>query len=353
MAILEVPSAFATPDLAYAAAVNGDTINIAAGSYTLALATDPAIGGQYTKEVVIQGATGNPADVTISPPAANTAWILINANNFELRNITFDNTISTSAGYAIYYVGGTSSIIDNCHINTGNAALYFSNRGYIANRLKVNSTRPYADVLPHYMVAAWGGARDGTIKNSSVTGYFNVAFYDSSNAGNTVIINCSVYMDTSSPRGLANIIGGFWGSNIYNSACRLETNAAGTSITDGAIYYQTAFAAGDRGDYNTVEYPSGPSFGGAAKYANDYDNADVVANGLSIFTDVAALNLHPVRSSLIDQNGDTTKATGTDLDGLAWNNPPSRGALEYVASGGSGKASLNNLVNLNNLNNLS
>jgi len=89
-----VPGTYATLTAAYTAAVNGDIILVAAGTYEMSAES----GGYWlvntsTKGVIVRGATGNPADVIFNHTSNATYGIrLRDCLDMQFENITFQSS---------------------------------------------------------------------------------------------------------------------------------------------------------------------------------------------------------------------------------------------------------------------
>ena len=343
MATLNVPGTYATILAAYTAAVNGDRILIAPGTHIMNSIT------MTVPNLTIEGSSGNPADVIIKNGAPGYAYIVVKATNFTFKNLTIDNTISTSVGgYALWFNSGTNQKILNCKVISNVAGIYISTTGYLIDRLHFHSVRALTDPSPHWAVIGVT-ASQGVITNSLATGYYYGGFEDTSNSGNTLIYNCTAY-PAAGPTWAGPFQYGIRGKgHVYNCAVQVDHWIGGVGIS----YYPNA---GGSFGYNVSNYVgTGVSYNYAGPKPTDFDAADVAASGLGIFRQPAVLDFHPIPNSLIDQNGDTSRTSSTDLDGVTWKNPPSRGCYEFVPSGGGGgghkrrRKIINNMNNLNNL----
>ena len=165
-----------------------------------------------------------------------------------------------------------------------------------------------------------GGGSSNTFWNCVLTG--NHAYKGGGTFAST-LHNCLVVTNQAFSAG-----GGLYSGSLYN--CTVVNNTAangggfyqdGSSMAYNSIVYDnTASSSGSNWQQSVFSFnynccsvpPMGPSFCG--NIAND-----------PIFVDAA---FHLAAASLCRGAGSSLYASGTDLDGEAWNNPPSMGADE-------------------------
>uniref|UniRef100_UPI0040568C7F RCC1 domain-containing protein n=1 Tax=Candidatus Electronema sp. TaxID=2698783 RepID=UPI0040568C7F len=126
-ATLLVPSQYATPNAAAAAAKDGDTVLIEAGDYT----GTGIVATWSQSNLTIRGINGRPhmnaAGVTISN--GKGIWV-IGGSNVLVENIEFSNAeVPSDNGAGIRYEGTGSLLVRNCYFHNNENAILTGNNG--------------------------------------------------------------------------------------------------------------------------------------------------------------------------------------------------------------------------------
>jgi PKD repeat protein len=207
--------------------------------------------------------------------------------------------------------------------------------------------------------AGGGGASQCTLYNCTLTG--NSVAYSGGGANYSTLYNCTL-SGNSAPGSFG---GGALFSTLYN--CTLSGNSAweGGGAWGCLLYNCTLTgnsADGDGGGasgcalYNCIVF-----FNTAPGWANyDYDSSlrlnyccttPLPTNGvgnISLDPQLASLS-HLSAGSPCRGAGSAAYATGTDIDGESWSNPPSIGCDEYHAGAVNGPLTVNLLANYTNV----
>lgn len=228
----------------------------------------------------------------------NTAVLV----GFTLTNGATHNTLS--GGYDQYGGGalcGTASVLSNC-VLIGNSA-----------------------------ITQGGGAYLGILKNCSVVGNSSALY-----GGGTYLsgmINCAVNGNSATAYG-----GGAYSGGLTN--CTLTDNSADT----GGGYYAVGYAGFLK---NCIVYFNhatvGPNYYGPYTTTLDYccTTPQPVVGSSNITTDPQLASfIHLSSSSPCRSRGNASWATGTDIDGEIWRNPPSIGCDEINPGAATGTLSL-------------
>jgi len=322
MATLLVPETHATINAAVAAASNGDVISIADGTYAEYI--------YNTKQLTYTGRTNDPSGVVITN-GANSYTMVIGSGSF-VTNATVNYTGGVGgARYAI--VGWSFSAVigvANVHINTNASGIGPSGFGSTVDRCKIVCTYKGVGYATYGIYQTAAGSGTPTSVGSTLVLDFNHAqIY----ARHTTVVNTVVhtsYVRNSSLRGI-------YCSHQFNNIASLDSSATthsgigvfgsgGTSANCIAFGWQNATV----GDY---DYAAGST------NANNLGGSDVTASGQSVFVDAASDDFHVNQAGVAYHSGtytfqSTYNAFLNDLDGVRFDNPPSRGAYEHVASGG-------------------
>ena len=268
---------------AVGAAAAGDVVVVTNGVYSgrvvvnKPLALQSVNGPQFT--VINGGGTNQCASLT---------------NGASLSGFTLTNGLYGGKGAGVW-CASTNTFLTNCTL-TGNSS-------------------------------GWdgGGVSGGTLYNCTLTG--NSGSYGGGASGGT-LYNCTL---------TCNSRGGAYGCTLYN--CTLTANSAthGSGVSGGAsqstlynciVYFNTGPDAGNYDTNSILNYccttPLPPS--GTGNIALDPQLAS--ASHLSAAS--------PCRGA-----GSAAYATGTDIDGEAWGNPPSIGCDEYHAGAVTGPLTVN------------
>lgn len=286
-------------------AAEGDIVLVTNGTYATGGA---AIDGGLTNRValnlpitvtsvngyqctVIQGAWD--ATSTNGPNAVRCAWV---ADGAVLSGFTLENGATRAVG----------DITMGEPLESGGGVWCDSTNGLVSNCVLTNNSAVYG-----------GGAANGTVDNSLIVGnqakYGGGALYSSLN-------NCTVYNNNA----LASVSGG---GGTYSAIVR-------NSIVIGN---------NESLSYNSVLpdnfYPTGnPQF---ADYAYSCTEPLLPETG-NINADPLFTGLYHLSTlSPCYGTGSAADATGYDLDGQPWNNPPSMGCSEIIVSNLVGPLSVN------------
>lgn len=204
--------------------------------------------------------------------------------NGATRNYLGDTTQEQSGGGV--WCQSTSSVLSNC-VLTGNSAY-----------------------------SSGGGAYAGTLKNCVLQG--NVARSDGGGAYNSTLTNCAIVGSAASSFG-----GGAYGGTIVN--CTITGNSAGiggglysppppfATVKNCIIYYNSA--------------PQDPNISGFGNFS--FCCTTPLPNGTGNFTNEPAMASLTHLSAVSPCRGAGSGATGLDIDGEVWLNPPSIGCDEY------------------------
>jgi hypothetical protein len=162
-----------------------------------------------------------------------------------------------------------------------------------------------------------GGIAYGTLNNSLVI--FNQAFADGGGAYDTREINCTVvYNVANTPYAAQEFGAGAYGGQSYNSI--ILNNYDNVPIGAGTMQVSDNYAELDLIAYNTCTSP--------LLYPASNENTNAPPQFLDSY--------HLATTSPCRGAGSATYASGTDLDGQPWANPPSMGCSEVVVSNLSG-----------------
>ena len=162
-----------------------------------------------------------------------------------------------------------------------------------------------------------GGIAYGTLNNSLVI--FNQAFADGGGAYDTREINCTVvYNVANTPYAAQEFGAGAYGGQSYNSI--ILNNYDNVPIGAGTMQVSDNYAELDLIAYNTCTSP--------LLYPASNENTNAPPQFLDSY--------HLASTSPCRGAGSATYASGTDLDGQPWANPPSMGCSEVMVSNLSG-----------------
>ena len=338
-----------------------------------------------TNPVVVQSVNG-PGATTIQPFQGRCAYVGNHAilSGFTLtggRTLTSGDVYKEQSGGGVWCEPG--GVVSNCFIagslaNLNGGGAYqgtFYNCIFTNNTVWGNSSdgggggATYQSVLYDSCVVSnqasrAGGSYGGTLSNCVVMNNRSLDGGDGGGACLSTLYNCTVsgnYGDNGGG-GVSNTFwncvltgnyahngGGAYASTLHN--CLVTSNQA--SSTGGGLYSGTLYnctvvnntAANGGGvygyNYNTI-YNSIVYYNTASNSANNWQGSVWSYNGCSIpqislglssanitndpiFVDAA---FHLSAASPCRGAGSSLYATGTDMDGEAWNNPPSMGADE-------------------------
>ena len=256
-ATLTVPAGYATIALAITAAVNGDTILVAAGTYSERI----NYGG---KNITIQSVSGAAATTIRGDNSNNPVVTFATAENATaiLDGFTIDNQAAANSLTRGIYISGATPTIKNSII-TGNAAANTTPSGTNCNGgggMCIIDSAPTLDNVTVrantaanrsgcgiYIMGAAGGA---TITNSTIggtasgdgnlctNGQGGGIYYTGSTTGTLSISNSNIQYNQGNTNG-----GGIFATTITNqisvSDTTVRNNFTGTSGDGGGIYVMT------------------------------------------------------------------------------------------------------------------
>ncbi len=321
MATLLVPEQHATIMAAIGAASSGDVISIAAGTYS---------GYIYSAvtNLTFTGRTTDPTQVVITNGA--NPYTLVIGTGSVVSNLTVNYTGGGSgARYAIVGLGFSAVIVvSNVHINTDCSGIGPSGWGSTINRCKIVCTHK-ATTNQTYGIyqTATGGGTPTSIGATLVVDFNWVGILTAAGTAVNSVFYTS-YIKNASLIGLRalnqfNTISVRDGSSGYAG---IIVDAGGTSTNCLSYGWATATI----GDY---------SFGAGSTNTNNLDSSDVTSSGKPVFADEANDDFHVDATGIAYHSGSYAfqaaySAFLDGLDGVAFDNPPSRGAYEYVAPSG-------------------
>jgi hypothetical protein len=278
---------------------------VMAGNLTNRVALDKAVmvtsvNGCWA--TVIQGAW-DPA-ATNGPGAARCAWLTNNAtlNGFTLRN------------------GATRATGDTTTLESGGGVWCASTNGVVSNCLLTNNSAIYG-----------GGITRGTLNNSLVV--YNLATYGAG-AYYATLNNCSVVNNYSTTyNGLSSSSGaGTYDCVVRNSIVLGNADNWPYPIGTDNYYYDLSYSSAQYSYSCTYPLPSG---------TGNINGNSANPQFLDLFHIAATSPCRGAASALY--------ASGTDLDGEPWANPPSMGCDEVIVSNLVGPLWVNMLASQTNL----
>tara|TARA_R100000697_G_scaffold915_1_gene1974 strand:+ start:288 stop:1295 length:1008 start_codon:yes stop_codon:yes gene_type:complete len=319
MATLLVPEDHATINAAVTAASNGDSISIANGTYNELI--------NNSKQLVYSGRTTDPTGVVITD-GSSTRTMAIGAGSV-VTNLTIEYT--GGVGGHRYAITGSGAInVINVNINTNASGIGPSGFGSTVYRCRIECTYKGVAYPTYGIYQTATGSGTPTSVGSTLVLDFNWAqiFARYITVVNTV--THTSYVKNTSLRGI-------YASHHFNNIASLNSSttthsgigvfgSGGTSTNCIAFGWQNATA----GDYNVA---------GGSTNTNNLGGSDVTASGQSVFVDAANDDFHVNPNGVAYHSGSyafqsTYNQFLNDLDGVRFDNPPSRGAYEHVASGG-------------------
>jgi hypothetical protein len=306
---------------AITASVAGDIVLVTNGVYATGgkiKAGDLANRVALDKPVTVTSVNGSAATViqgawdpvsTNGPGAVRCAWLTNGAglNGFTLQN---GATRATGDGYS----GGP--------LESGGGVWCVSTNGSVSNCVLTNNSAIYG-----------GGIAYGTLNNSLVV--FNLATYGGG-AYYATLNNCTVVNNfTTTPYS-------YWGAGTYDGITRnsiVIDNFDGSPFGVNEDNYAAAF-----GSAQYYYSCTAPSVEFSRPMPSGVGNINAVNISLQFLDLFHIASTSPCRGA-----GSALYATGTDLDGEPWANPPSMGCDEVIVSNLVGPLSVNLLASQTNL----
>jgi hypothetical protein len=150
-------------------------------------------------------------------------------------------------------------------------------------------------------------------------------------AVNTTVVNTVTH--TSYKRNTS--LRGIYATHVYNGIAALDGTGGHSGIgiaNNGTSTHCVSFGwtSASQGDYN---------YGSGSTNTSNLDSSDVTSSGQPVFIDAANDDFRVAAAGVAYHSGSYTfqstyNAFLNDLAGTAFDDPPSRGAYEHVASGG-------------------
>lgn len=297
-------------------AVSNDTVLVSNGVYATG---GRVVFGVMTNRVAITNAitvrSVNGPDMTVirgsGPPAPNAVRCVYVGTNAVLSGFTLTNGATRTSGDVTHeqYGGGAwcegSGSLTNCTL-TGNAAFLLGGGAAYGT---LNNC-----VLIGNIASAGGGSYASTVSHSALTG--NTATNSGGGSCYGILNNCVLKGNSAMERG-----GGSYYSVLNN--CTLTGNSA-----------QRGGGSDGGTQYNCIVYynisPTAPNYWESTLR---YSCTTPMPAGADNITNEPALASasHLAAGSPCIGAGDAAYATGTDIDGDSWRNPPSMGCDEWVA----------------------
>jgi len=326
------------------AAVDGDTVLVMGGVYATG---GRAVFGTMTnrvaidKAVTVESLMGPEVTVIEGAPAPGggdgdgAVRCVYLGTNAILSGFTLTNGHTRLDGDFLQEQSGggvwceSSATLTNC-IVTGNSA-NSGGGGVFQGTL-------YHCALTGNSAASGGGVSQGTLHNCTLTG--NSAYYDGGGANGGTLYNCTLTRNSASRRG-----GGSYDCVLYN--CTLTSNSASGSLYYtsgggsclGTLFnctlignYSTDYGGGSSVDtlYNCIVYSNTASWdsnydGGTFNHCCTFPLPSDGTNNIDADPQLATLT-HLSSSSPCIGTGSSAYASGLDVDGEPWANPPCIGA---------------------------
>jgi hypothetical protein len=300
---------FTTLALAVTGSVNGDTITCNSDY------VHPNIATVINKDLTITSTDSDASSVILMASATNTLNIQATVT------VTHLTIICNKSTRRAFYAPNEHLVIEDCVVKAVFQCVIFW------SALELRRTKFLA--LPGGHTYSIYGLPGATLVADSCL-FEGWKGYGLSLYGSVANVrNCTVIMDqTTSSSTSAGIYAPQAGTTVRNCT------VFGRSGTDWGIWAKSAGTTVE----NCVSWNSSTDyiFQTGATGANNYNTADVVADGNPVFVDFAAGDFHPDTSGLAYHNGDAASAPATDIDNLPFDSPPSIGCYEAPSSGGGG-----------------
>tara|TARA_R100000353_G_scaffold28972_1_gene24116 strand:+ start:4844 stop:5857 length:1014 start_codon:yes stop_codon:yes gene_type:complete len=321
MATLLVPEVHADINTAVAAASDGDTISIADGTYTEYIAN--------TKQLIYTGRTLDPTGVVITNGAY--AYTMVLGNGSVVANVTVNYTGGVGGHrYAIGAQGPHTAVlvISNVHINTNASGIGRLGFGSTIDRCKIVCTYKNTG-YPTYGIyqTATGSGTPTSVGSTLVLDFNHAQIY----AEPITVVNSVTH--TSYVRNTS--IRGIYATHHFNNIAVLDgpNGFSGIGVANGGSSSNClafGWTGSSYGDY---------TFGSGSTNTNNLRSADVTASGKPVFVDIANDDFRVDPTGIAYHSGtyafqSTYNTFLNDLVGTPFDNPPSRGAYEHVASSG-------------------
>lgn len=327
---------------AITAAAAGDVVLVTNGLYaTGGKSTDGAITNRVSidKAIMVQSVNGANATViqgawdptgTNGPAAIRCVWIATNAilGGFTITGgATRANTSgNASGGGGIFALA--SNTIANCTISNNTAALggggAISSGGVLASVFVKCLIKNNAVLgVPGYGLTVYGGGADNcTLKNCIVSSNYAVTGGGGTYYG--FARNCLILGNSANVQG-----GGAYYGTLTN--CTLTKNFTTSSYDYGGGASFATLA-------NCIVYANSEPFASAGSsnyyqctfsYSCAYPLASSGTGNISANPQLLPDGVHLAATSPCIGTGSASAASGTDIDGQPWNNPPSMGCDEW------------------------